>query len=465
MSDGHHVTAPEAGTRNAPSRSSGKTMPKALEYSAKFESFKGRTLYGRLDADERAFIREIAFAHRFTFQELRRVVEVCRDLSMWGEGALEEWWRREAAGLTSGNRALKRGLLGRLEEYLDGLTSSPPTYPSGEYPGAIVGDRAEVRIARSDKKIFGMCPVASPKTVCCQLRTIDAVEGCPLACSYCSIRTFYRDEIVVEQDLAEKLRAIPLEWGRLYHFGSGQSSDALALGNTGGHLDALCEFARRNPNVILELKTKSTNIGDLMGIDVPRNVVCSWSLNTPTIVRNEEHLTASLEHRLRAARDTADRGLRVGFHFHPMVHYEGWDADYPALASAVVDRFDAREVAFLSLGSVTLIKPAVRKIRELGRRTKILQAKFTSDPHGRLTYPDETKIGMFRRMLEAFAGWRDEVFMYLCMEKREVWEGALGRVYESNDEFETDFCARVMTKLTGQSGLPAATRKSMEQEN
>jgi len=96
-----------------------------------------------------------------------------------------------------------------------------------------------------------------------------------------------------------------------------------------------------------------------------------------------------------------------------------------------------------------LIKPAVRKIRELGRPTKILRAKFAPDPHGRLTYPDETKIEMFRRMLEALGPWGEEVFVYLCMEKREIWEGALGRAYADNDEFEAEFCARVMAKLMG----------------
>ena len=43
---------------------------------------------------------------------------------------------------------------------------------------------------KDENKVFGQCPVASEKTVCCNLMTIDAIQGCSLGCSYCSIQTF-----------------------------------------------------------------------------------------------------------------------------------------------------------------------------------------------------------------------------------------------------------------------------------
>ena len=51
----------------------------------------------------------------------------------------------------------------------------------------------KVTVSDSQNEVFGMCPVASEKTVCCNLMTIDAVQGCSLGCSYCSIQTFYTD--------------------------------------------------------------------------------------------------------------------------------------------------------------------------------------------------------------------------------------------------------------------------------
>jgi spore photoproduct lyase len=423
-------------------------MPKTGDYSAKFESFKAQTLYGKLSGEQQAFIRDIAVAHRLTFQELRRAAEVYRDLSMWGEGELAEWWARERRQTQLDGPELKKHLLRRLEAHVEKLTATPARYPENGLPRPAERQKSVIRTEKPAKKRHGMCPVASPKTVCCQLRTIDAAEGCPLGCSYCAIQTFYRAEIVIDDDLGAKLMAIPVDPARLVHFGSGQSSDSLVFGNRNGMLDALLGFARQRPNVILELKTKSDNVGYLLEIDVPPNVVCSWSLNTPTVIRNEEHFTASLEQRLRAARSVADKGVKLAFHFHPLVCYQGWETEYPAVAAEVMERFSATEVAFVSFGSLTLIKPAIRKIRELGHPTKVLQAKLVPDPHGRLTYPDDLKVRMFQTMLRSFDAWRDKVYIYLCMEKRGIWQETFGWVYPTNDDFESDFCRKVMAKLS-----------------
>ena len=407
-----------------------------LDYSEKFDTLTERTLYDALDARDRDAVRAAAFAHRLTFQELRQVVEASRDLAMWGEESITDWLRKNPA-------AGKPHLLDALKTHMSGLRERPKSY-DGKSFRPIQRESRPVTRRETDQTIFGMCPVASPKTVCCNLRTIDAVENCSFGCTYCSVQTFYHDEIKFDDKLAERLASIQLEPGRFYHIGTGQSSDALAWGNKLGMLDALYGFAAAHPDVLLEFKTKSDNIRYILEHDTPANIVCSWSLNTPTIVENEEHFTASLDRRISAARKVADRGVRVAFHFHPMVHYDAWREDYTEIARRLVDTFDPTEVSFLSLGSVTLIKPVIKKIRELGNPTKMLQMNLVPDPHGKLTYPDAVKIEMFEAMNAAFAPWHDNVFMYLCMEKTEIWEQALGRTYPDNETFERDFARNTL---------------------
>jgi len=104
-------------------------------------------------------------------------------------------------------------------------------------------------------------------------------------------------------------------------------------------------------------------------------------------------------------------------------------------------------VLFISFGSITLIKPAIKKIRKLGNPTKILQMEMVPDPHGKLTYPDEIKIAMFSNMYHSFQAWHDNVFFYLCMEKVSIWEKSFGYVYSNNEEFEKEFGAKTMCKL------------------
>jgi len=107
--------------------------------------------------------------------------------------------------------------------------------------------------------------VASEKTRCCNLLTLDAVESCGFDCSYCSIQSFYNEgKVVFDTNFKERLKSLKLDRGKYYHIGTGQSSDSLMWGNRGGVLDGLFEFARENSNVILELKTKSDNIEYLL---------------------------------------------------------------------------------------------------------------------------------------------------------------------------------------------------------
>lgn len=418
-------------------------MPKTIDYANKFEKFRQQSLFKKLDPQQQNCVREIAISHRLTFQEFRQVVEAARDLALWGEGGLKKWWQARANGQhdiwNKQTGHVKKQFLHDLQEHILRLKRTPKTYPETTFSRPPKREKSKIVSEHSDKNVFGMCPVASERTVCCNLRTIDAVENCIFGCSYCTIQTFYSDKIVFDGDFVEKLNRIELDPNRFYHIGTGQSSDSLAWGNRNGILDALCRFAAEHPNILLEFKTKSDNIGYFLKNGTPRNIVCSWSMNTPAIIDNEEHFTATLDRRIEAARQAADRGVKVAFHFHPMVYYRDWEKDYPKVAETLMRRFETDEVLFISLGSVTLIKPVLNKIRNLGYQTKMTQMEFVSDPHGKLTYPDHLKIAMFKRMYETFHSWRDAVFFYLCMEKAAIWEQVFGYVYEDNETFEKEF--------------------------
>lgn len=415
-------------------------MPKLIDYAAKFEIFEKQALFKKLEQEQRQCVREIAFAHKLTFQEFRQVVEAARDLTMWGKGGIKKWAAAQNATFSNGqNGHVKKRLLQSLQAHLWQLKRTPKAYPEEGLKRPKKREKSKIVSEQSDKNIFGMCPVASEKTVCCNLRTIDAVENCIFGCSYCTIQTFYSDKIVFDEHLVDKLKNIRLDPNRFYHIGTGQSSDSLAWGNRSGILDALCQFALDHPNILLEFKTKSDNVRYFLETDTPKNIVCSWSMNTPTIIDNEEHFTATLEQRIGAARQVADCGVKVAFHFHPMVYYQGWEKDYPAVAALLMQRFRSQEVLFISFGSITLIKPVLYKIRNLDYQTKITQMELVPDPHGKLTYPDHIKIAMFKTMNDAFLRWRNEIFFYLCMEKAAIWEQAFGYVYEDNETFEKDF--------------------------
>ena len=419
-------------------------------YAGKLSKMEANTLLTELPAQEAEYVRNLAQTYRFTYQELRQVSQAARDLEMWREGSLSTWWSDAEAISTGEGRTLKKAILGGLREYVAGVAASEKVYPQA---GFTAPPKRKVRLEEKEtaRKVLGLCPAYSEETVCCGLHTLDAVRGCPFSCSYCTIQTFYGETAELEADLAQKLAEIELEPGRRYHIGTGQASDSLVWGNRGGILDALLGFAADNPNVLLELKTKSANIKYLAEQVIPPNVVCSWTMNTSTIIENEEMGAASLEGRLKAARTMADRGVPVSFHFHPMVYYQGWQVDYPILVSRILEMFSSDEISFISMGSVTMIKPVIQEIRRRGGESKILQMEMVQDHHGKLTYPDEIKVQLFEALYAAFVPWHRDVFFYLCMETAEIWQQVLGHAYPTNAHFESDFLDRCLPALLPQT--------------
>ena len=179
---------------------------------------------------------------------------------------------------------------------------------------------------------------------------------------------------------------------------------------------------------------------------MPKNIFVSWSLNPQLFIDNEEARTASLIQRLESARRLSDKGILVGFHFHPLVHYEGWEKDYKKLINNLMDMFSPNEIALISFGTLTFIKPAIKSLRQVGTKSKILQIPF-AEAAGKMSYPMETKKKIFSKVWDSFTPWHDKVFFYFCMEDKELWNHVFGKCYESNDDFETDLFDSVKRKL------------------
>ena len=410
------------------------------------------TFLNREDLD---FIQQKTEEFRLSFQDQRKLEIIASDLRRWDEGSIRKVWQDPSNPALKG-KDRKKHALKKVKAYWENLKITPKDYAdfSAGYTVEIAGSR--ISDESPDSPIMGRCPVASEKTRCCNLQTLDAVINCGFDCSYCSIQTFYHtDEILFHKDLSTKLQKISneLEPEHRYHIGTGQSSDSLMWGNHAGMMDSLFEFALRNPNVLLELKSKSSNIDYLLNHDIPANILTTWSLNPPVIIRNEEHRTSSLEERLDAAKRIAAKGGLIGFHFHPMIIYKNWKHDYTELFSRIQTEFSTEDITHISFGTLTFIKPVIKELRKRELKSKILQMPM-EEIAGKLSYPYELKKDMFEFAYNSFKHWHNDVFFYLCMEDIRLWQPVFGKEYNTNEEFETDMINSYFKKVNNRWKKP-----------
>jgi len=412
----------------------------------KIDQFIDDPVYISLSSDNRAFIKKESEKFGFSFQEIKHLIDIATDLEMWQEGLLSSIWSEQGIEKLKGKN-LRQKLIKRVAERWEALKNGSNDY-TNFVPEKLFAPKLEFVSQADDSTILGTCPVASEKTRCCNLLTLDAVKNCGFDCSYCSIQSFYTDgKIYLHRNLRSKLDNLDLDPEKIYHIGTGQSSDSLLWGNKDGIFDDLFDFASKNKNVILELKTKSNAIGYFRKTHVPGNVMVTWSLNTDEIITAEEHHTPGLEKRLDAARAIADMGLLVGFHLHPIVEYNGWEKAYHNIVDLIQERFKPEEVALVSLGTLTFIKPVIKLLRKRKLKSKILQMPLV-DAGGKFSYPLEVKRKMFASVYNRFpTDWKQGVFFYMCMEDKSLWQDVFGRSYSSNEEFETDMKTHYMNKI------------------
>ena len=418
--------------------------------SPKLTQFGSDGEYLLLSESNRNFLEILDSRWQFSYQEMRILIRIARDLETWDEGVLQDFWQDQHIE-EPGKKQDKEKLFRQLRKQWDHLKENPKDY-TGFQPEKIQRKAPGFQALSDGRTILGECPVASVKTRCCNLKTLDAVINCGFDCSYCSIQSFYHDNrILFHSELKEKLRNLELDPQKSWHIGTGQSSDSLMWGNREGVLEDLMAFAADNPNVVLELKTKSDNVGEFLNLPVPPNVLTTWSLNTPTIIESEERLTASLERRLEAARRTADRKIPVGFHFHPMVWYQGWEEEYTRVIGKVTEMFSPDEVVTISFGTLTYIKPVLKLLRKRPIRSKILQMPL-EEAAGKWSYPLSIKENLFQTAYRAFSPWHGKVFFYLCMEDPSLWNTVFGREYTGNEAFEEDMIYNYQRKMRAIAG-------------
>ena len=435
-------------TTNTSAERKMSTSPKVMAL------LRSNRVFQSLHADDRMALEKLASTYRLTYQQAKQICDWALDLRCWEEKPLVELLRAKDADFSSGEAFFRF-----FRNHWNTLKTRPKNYQN--FQGMVLvhglGDEkpAQQLILDQTKEglALGSCPVASPRTRCCNLQTLDVIEGCGFDCSYCAIKTFYQPgQVSFDRSFAEKLAKLELPKDKLYHIGTGQSSDSLLWANRWGALDALVDFAHRHPKVILELKTKSKNIEPLLDRDLPPNLVCTWSLNTPVLIEKEEHRTASLEQRLEAARKLSEKGGLVGFHFHPLVDYDRWEQDYQSLCDQLIGEFSPEQVLMVSLGTLTFTRPVMKRLRTSLYRSKILQMPLV-EAEGKFSYPLDVKRRLFSQVYRWLESWHEKVYFYLCMEDQSLWMDVFSREYPTNEDFEQDMLNSYWEKICLRHGV------------
>ena len=304
-------------------------------------------------------------------------------------------------------------------------------------------------LKRSRGNPFRTCPgTQAPgnfRNVCCNYYVFNFLSGCPLNCSYCYLYGYLNQpalsmQVNIEDPLSDLIALFQRKRKRFFRVGTGEIADSLALPASDPLNRLLVEAFSKEPNALLEFKTKSNRIGPLLDLDPNGRVVVSWSLSPPEISKQEEHGTATPIERIQAAKTISESGYLVAFHLDPLIFIhrdlKEWKKDYFNLMEMIFDQINPSKISWISMGSLRFLKGLREQIMDRFPNSKLPYQEMLPAGDGKFRYPKPIRKQMFQfisQCIKDLSGSKSPP-VYLCMESRDIWQNSLGKTPDPNGD-------------------------------
>ena len=217
--------------------------------------------------------------------------------------------------------------------------------------------------------------------------------NCLYDCRYCFLQGMFRSAHYVSfvnlEDFENQIRSRADEHAdepQEAYFFSGYDCDSLALEPVTGFLDFVLPLFESMPHAWLELRTKSTQIRELLARDPLANCVVAFSVSPPAIARRWEHRAPGFEARLEAARKLQLAGWPIGLRFDPVIDVEDAAMHYEQCLEQVFTTLNSERIHSVSIGSLRLPEAFHKRIDALYPGEDLL-AGLNRDEGGMMAYP------------------------------------------------------------------------------
>ncbi len=291
-------------------------------------------------------------------------------------------------------------------------------------------DKESLRIIHFNGEFLKSCP-GTRRYICCGYKILNIGINCPMDCSYCFLQSYVNQpSLRIFTNLEDRLNSIGEVIDSfpdsIFRIGTGEFTDSLSLDYVTGWTDFLLPFFSNRKNCILELKTKTSFIKDLIKSSHRERIVVAWSLNTPRIIANQEHKTASLKNRIIAAGECQKAGFVLAFHFDPIISYQGCADEYEETVQLLERYINPESIIWISLGSFRYMPNLKWAIMKRFPGTNIFNGEFVPGLDGKFRYFKPIRVEMYAKLSERLKKWYDDLGIYLCMESDDVWRQSLG---------------------------------------
>lgn len=247
--------------------------------------------------------------------------------------------------------------------------------------------------------------------------------NCIYECQYCYLQGYFTTPDIVlfvnhEEIIGQMEDALKLHPDQNVWFHAGEFSDSLALTHLTNELPLYTEFLAKNPRAIIELRTKSVNMRELLKLAPLPNLIVSFSLSPKDIARRVDLKTPSTESRLSAMKALSDKGFSLGAHFDPIIFEDHFKNNYLELLTKMAELEISSKLQYLSLGVVRYTKEVYREVERNYPASVLHSVPTIKSFDGKVRYHRPMRMWIMNSIKElCLKNGILEEKIYLCMEE------------------------------------------------
>lgn len=203
------------------------------------------------------------------------------------------------------------------------------------------------------------------------------ILNCIYNCEYCFLQGMFNSANIIlfvnQEDFFESTKSMLNEEIFLC---ISYETDLLAFEELTGFVRDWILFSYNEPNLKIELRTKSNSFSKISDMKANPNFILAWTISPDSIIKKYEKNTPSLNRRLESIRSALERNWNVRICIDPILHVEGWEEEYKNLIQKIFEEIEIEKLNDISLGTFRINKDFLKKMKKQRTDSKILYYPF-----------------------------------------------------------------------------------------
>ena len=245
--------------------------------------------------------------------------------------------------------------------------------------------------------------------------------NCLYNCEYCFLQGMYSSGnivIFVNQDDFQEDINLKLEQNKVSKkvvtVSISYNTDLLAMENLFPITKNWIKFASESKNLMIEIRTKSSNFKPIDTMDSNQNVLLSWTISPEEVSKAYEHLAPPLSQRISAIQSAMDKGWKVRLCFDPIMNIENWDKIYSEFFLYLFQKINNKKLYDITLGTFRMNKDYFNRINRRNPQSEIYYSEYVTEKNT-VALPKNIRVFMMEKL-------KQELSKYIVPKKILVWD-------------------------------------------